>query len=117
MNTTLESLLDAGKTPESIYQDCLDIIRERNAKAAKEKEKQEKLDLAKDQVVQAMENLFKAAGMEFDKYDEEITYKLTNDLVAAAERVKPVKQMVKKDPKDVSDEEFLRTVGKALGVL
>lgn len=118
---TLEELIDAGKTPESIYQDCLDIIKERNAKKAREEQKQEDISLATDQVLQALEGLFKANGLTFDDSDARVAKKMLKDLVEAARIMKPIQEKAKKmaemDKTDNLDEveEFLKSIEKVLG--
>ena len=115
---TLEELIDAGKTPESIYQDCLDIIRERNAKKAREDQKQEDISLATDQVIQAMEGLFKANDLTFDDSDERVARKMLKDLVEAARIRKPIQKEAKKavNSGNVDElESFLKSVEKILG--
>ena len=115
---TLEELIDAGKTPESIYKDCLDIIRERNAKKAREEQKQEDISLATDQVIQAMEGLFKANGLTFDDSDVRVARKMLKDLVEAARIVKPLHEEAKKvaNSDNVDEiEAFLKSIEKVLG--
>lgn len=115
---TLEELIDAGKTPESIYQDCLDIIKERNAKKAREEQKQEDISLATDQALQAIEGLYKANGLTFDDSDARVAKKVLKDLVEAARIVKPLHEEAKRvaHSDNVDEiEEFLKSIEKVLG--
>ena len=115
---TLEELIDAGKTPEAIYQDCLDIIRERNAKKAREEQRKEDISLATDQTIQAIEGLFKANGLTFTDADVRVSRKMLENLIEAARFVKPIQEEAKKiaDSDDADElEAFLKSIEKVLG--
>ena len=61
MDATLKALLEAGKTPEAIYQDCLNIVKEQNEQRARKQEKEKKIAEARAKFITAMDNYFYAA--------------------------------------------------------
>ena len=58
MDATLKALLDAGKTPEAIYQDCLNIVKEQNEQRARKQEKEKKVAEARAKFITAIDNYF-----------------------------------------------------------
>ena len=59
MKDALRELLEAGKTPESIYEDALNIVKEMNATRAKDKKRAE----ARTNLIKAIDEwVFMATG-------------------------------------------------------
>lgn len=56
MDETLKNLLVAGKTPEAIYQDALNIVKEMNATKAKN----EKVEKARTDLIKAIDLYMRA---------------------------------------------------------
>lgn len=54
MDETLKALLEAGKTPEAIYKDALNIVKEMNEKKSREREKERKNKEARDTLIKAL---------------------------------------------------------------
>ena len=52
---TLRSLLEAGKTPESIYEDALNIVKEMNAEKAAAENKRKRITEARTNFIKAFD--------------------------------------------------------------
>ena len=93
MKDALRELLEAGKTPEAIYDDALNIVKEMNAEKEKQEKKSKELNKARAELIKALDGYLAALsgehiGTEGVKNLEKELIKIENRASAAAEKAK-----------------------------